>query len=374
MSDNKRIYDLLVKMLRFSLGIDRQKPVIFAEDRNTLLRYARKQAIFPLISNNFESDPKIKEQLLLHVLRFERYESILSSVASCFTREKIVFIPLKGSITSRYYPEPWMRTRSDIDILVQSDRLDRALELMTTQLGFEIDGRNYHDITLRHKSGLFVELHFSLFEKEEKMDNVLSTVWQHVTPKAAGSYEYVMSDTFFLFHQLTHTAYHFANGGCGVRFIVDLWLLEHNLVIDRKELQCLCEQAGIWQFYLQLQKLLQYWFADEKPSELLLQMETYLLDASVFGSERNRVAAAQKRGGKFGFLISRLFWSYKDLKELYPSLDNRKILLPFYQVRRWCRLFDAKKRKQAFSQLSMNSTMERAESKEIQKLISRVGL
>ncbi len=375
MSEHKRFYDLLVKSLRYSLGIDRQSPMIPAEDLDVILQYVRKQAILPLLSDCLAISPKTKEQLLLLAYRFEQYESILKAVSSCFSKEQIVFVVLKGSVTNRYYPKPWMRTRSDVDILVKREQLESAVNALVRHLGFAVESRNYHDVSMRSKNGLFLELHFSLFEKNSQMDQVLSTVWDHTAPKKEGLCEYVMSDTFFLFHQLTHTAYHFANGGCGVRFVVDLWLLKKNLKVDEEELQRLCQQSGIYKFYLQICKLMNYWFADEAPDDLLLQMEAYLMDGTVFGTTKNRVAIEQKRnGGQLGYLFSRLFWSYEDLKELYPSLEGKKHLLLWYQFRRWLRLLNPKKFKTASEHLSIGRSSQREEGEKLFDFLTRVGL
>ena len=35
---------------------------------------------------------------------------------------QIPFLPLKGSVIRQYYPEPWMRTSCDIDILVDFEK------------------------------------------------------------------------------------------------------------------------------------------------------------------------------------------------------------------------------------------------------------
>ena len=46
-------------------------------------------------------------------LKYE-YERLVKSLE----KEKIPFLPLKGSVIRSRYPEPWMRTSSDIDVLV----------------------------------------------------------------------------------------------------------------------------------------------------------------------------------------------------------------------------------------------------------------
>ncbi len=381
MSENKGLYDLLVSSVRFALGLEKNTVQIPSAHRDALLRLARRQALLPLLSECFALEAsdveklEIRNQQFLSVYRHEQYEHMLLALSNLFEAENIAFVPLKGSITCRYYPEPWMRTRSDIDVLVLQTDLNRAADLLVEKAGYRIESKNYHDITLQAKNGLFIELHFSLLEKEEGMDRVLQRAWNYTSPKEECSCHRVMSDAFFMFHQLAHTAYHFANGGCGVRFVIDLWLLSNNLSPDRSELEELLTESGLSEFYKQLHKLMQYWFAGGECDDLLLQMEAYLIEGTVFGTQKNRVAIQQSRsGGRIGFLFSRLFWSYDDLRQMYPALENKKFLLPYYQICRWCRIFNKKKMKNAVEQMNINSTVDKDEADKLREFITRVGL
>lgn len=52
---------------------------------------------------------------------------------------EISFLPLKGSVLRQYYPEPWMRTSCDIDILVHENDLEKTTEYLVRDLGYIYD-------------------------------------------------------------------------------------------------------------------------------------------------------------------------------------------------------------------------------------------
>ncbi|MBQ5926832.1 MAG: hypothetical protein IIX01_02785, partial [Clostridia bacterium] len=78
---------------------------------------------------------------------------------------------------------------------------------------------------------------------------------------------------------------------------------------------------------------------EAEKNELSERLEDFLLQAGAYGSMENRVAVQQaKKGGKFRYLISLIWLPFPTLKIVYPSLEKRKWLYPFYQVRRWFRI------------------------------------
>ena len=109
--------------------------------------------------------------------------------------------------------------------------------------------------------------------------------------------------------------------------------------------------------------------------ELSLQMQNFLLHGGVYGSTDNRVAIQQKkRGGRFGYLISRMFVPYSQLKRYYPILEKYRWLMPVMQVRRWFMLLDPSVAKMATKELSVNKTIDRNYVKEMADFQKKIGL
>ena len=53
---------------------------------------------------------KFDEQIFTAVYRYENINYELERLKETLEEAKIPFIPLKGSVIRKYYPEPWMRT------------------------------------------------------------------------------------------------------------------------------------------------------------------------------------------------------------------------------------------------------------------------
>ena len=128
----------------------------------------------------------VEKCILSAVYRHERTQYEYERLCRALEDAKIPFLPLKGSILRTYYPEPWMRTSCDIDILVHREDIDSAVSYLGEKLNYAEITRSAHDISLAGASGLHVELHFDLVE--EKVANnsicILASVWDHAMPRA----------------------------------------------------------------------------------------------------------------------------------------------------------------------------------------------
>lgn len=195
---------------------------------------------------NAEIKAKFDKQMLLAVYRYEKLQYELNVLREAFNAHEIVFIPLKGSVIRAYYPEPWMRTSCDIDILVDEAEVDRAADILVEKHGYTYEKKSYHDISLMSPGGVHLELHHNLKENKENIDALLSEYRAYIVPE--NGYEYRFCNEFFLFHQFAHAFYHFLEGGCGVRPFLDIYLLEEKLTFDRAKLEEMLKQTGIEKF------------------------------------------------------------------------------------------------------------------------------
>ena len=318
---------------------------------------------------------KFDEQVFTAVYRYENINYELEQIKQTFNEEKIPFIPLKGSVIRKYYPEPWMRTSCDIDILVREEDLDKAVKALTEKKGFKQDGkRNFHDISLYSPTGIHLELHFNIKENRDNIDKVLVKAWKNAAQKTENSYEYLMSNEFFMFHQLAHASYHFVSGGCGIRPFLDLFLLNKKIKYDRGNLNALLEEAGIKKFAEEAEHLAEVWFGEREYTDLTRRMEEYILNGGVYGTLENRVAVKQGKQGKFGYALSRIWLPYKTLKVRYPSLEKHKWLLLFYEIRRWVAILFDGGVKRGSNELKVNANLSDKKKQAAKILIDNLGL
>lgn len=384
-----QIREVLFSLLRSAICGDpisnELKDVCSQELLNSVCKLAKKHDMAHLIAyatakNGIETGDAelckwLEKKQFQAVYRHEQSEYELSALRETFESEGIAFIPLKGAVIRKYYPEPWMRTSCDIDILVHESELDRAIKALTDQ-GWKVDGeKNYHDVSLISESGVHLELHFNIREHMENIDGVLDKVWEYSRPVADGRYEYVQSPEFLMFHLIAHMSYHFVEGGCGIRSFADIWLLNGRMSYSENGLAELCREADIDEFYRRVIALTRVWFGDEAHSELTSMAEDYVIFGGVYGNSVNRVAVDQARvGGKNKNLFRKIFMPYDTLKIKYPILEDKKWLLPFYQVKRWIEMLTRGKLKKSLNELNINSNVSEDRVKSTETFLRDMGL
>ena len=319
----------------------------------------------------------LDKYILKAVYRYERTRYEYEALCVALEEAKIPFLPLKGSVIRRYYPEAWMRTSCDIDILVHPEDLERAISYLSENYNYTEKERATHDVSLYTPTGVHVELHFDLVE-EGRAGNaveVLRSVWEHTTLHEKHSYWYEMSDSYFYFYHVAHMAKHFENGGCGIRPFIDLWILDHMENIERPSRDELLSKGGLLKFANAARQLCEMWFHGKEPDALSLQMQNFLLHGGVYGSSDNRVALQQKaKGGRIGYVWSRMFIPYTKLKRYYPVLERHRWLMPVMQIRRWFMLLKPDVAKMAKKEMAINRKIGNTKADEMNAFLKNMGL
>ena len=319
----------------------------------------------------------LQQHLLQAVFRYERMNREYLQLCDALEALQIPFMPLKGAILRTYYPEAWMRTSCDVDVLVPVQELERAISGLQDKLGYTTKQRYTHDVALDSPSGIRIELHYDLVEEgcANNAIDVLSTAWQDAKPRHNQSFFYEMSDPFFYFYHVAHMAKHVETGGCGIRPFLDLWILDQMECADQKKRDALLEKGCLKQFADACRKLSRVWFEQEPADDLSLQMHSFLLHGGAYGTVNNRVALQQKKqGGRLGYLWSRIFVSREKLERYYPILKKHKILLPLMQIRRWCILLRPSVARMAKRELQANKTVSTESTEQMQLFLKHIGL
>ena len=335
-----------------------------------LVSYSLEKNGFSLDCDAWQSFLKEREQA---TLRYEMMQADLNEISACLENNQIDYIPLKGAVVRRYYPEPWMRTSCDIDVLVRETDFDKAVNALVKDCMYTTDGkRAYHDISLYSPFGMHLELHHSIMENEPKFDALLSRVWSFSSEAVAGGHKYLQSNEFLMLHLVAHAAYHFSCGGCGLRSVLDIWLLKNSLVLDNSQLKALLEEACLSRFYNAISDLGEYWFGKGN-AEGLEEIEKYILLGGAYGSGKQASSTRlAKKGGRFRYFWSRIFLPYESLAILYPVIKHHKILTPFCQIARWFgAIFKGNKVKREIKNV-VGTNKEQAEK--TRKLLDSLGL
>ena len=327
-----------------------------------------------LISENRDS---LQQCIFAAVYRYEQINYEFENLCAALEKAKIQFLPLKGSVIRKYYPEAWMRTSCDIDILIRHEDLYRAISYLADHHHYIVKEYATHDVSLFSPSGIHVELHFDLVEEGRAQNaiDVLKTVWENVVLHENSEYWYEMADDYFYFYHIAHMAKHFENGGCGIRPFIDLWILDHVVKVDRAACDYLLNKGNLLKFANASRALRDMWFEGDAPDALSLQMQDFLLHSGVYGSADNRVALQQKnKGGRIGYLLSRMFVPYVKLKRYYPVLEKYRWLMPVMQVRRWFMLLKPDVAKMAKAELAANSAVDATYAAQMGEFLKKIGL
>lgn len=336
--------------------------------------------VFALKKNGLldEGNKNLESKILLAVYRLEKLNYELTKLCAALEQAEIPFIPLKGSVLRQYYPEPWMRTSCDIDVLVKEADLKRAIACLTDGLHYRYETQNRHDVSLFTQQGQHIELHYTLLEDGAVNSAlvVMDTVWDTAIKRGGYTYCYEMPDEMFYFYHIAHMAKHFVEtGGCGIRPFLDIWVLNHRIDFDREKRDKLLSDGGLGVFAKQAELLSEVWFGNAEHTEITKQMEGYILRGGVYGTNTNRVVVQQqKKGGKVRYVLSKIFIPYDVIKFHYPILQKHKWLTPIMEVRRWGKLIFCGHLKRTVNELKYNSTISDDAAAEAKTLLKNVGL
>lgn len=146
---------------------------LYADDVfRDLLKMSSKHSIANLIVLGLRDNKLIdrnsaetQRYILKTAYRCEYMQNEYKYLCDVLEKAQIPFIPLKGSIIRQYYPEAWMRTSCDIDILVHEEVIEKAKALLVNERGYTDHGKDSHDDSLYSPRGFHIELHYSLIEE-----------------------------------------------------------------------------------------------------------------------------------------------------------------------------------------------------------------
>ncbi len=314
----------------------------------------------------------IKAQEMAY-FRHKRHNTAVCELSRVFEKYKIEYVLLKGSVTKEYYPEKWMRLGGDIDILVREEQLFFAVDAIALELGYTTDGvKGFHDMSLFSDDGVHLELHYNVKENMPALDTMLSRAWEFCS--GGEGYRRHMSEEFFILHIVCHMAYHFVGGGCGIKPFSDLMLIRKSTEFDEDLLLSMLDKCGLKEFYKNVIALIDVWFFGKEHTPLTQDMESHVLLAGITRGVDKTVAAEQtRRGGRVGYILSRIFMPYGQLKIRYPRLEGKPVLTPIFTVRRWLSFaFGSKKR--ARHELQATKKIGKDDMKRVTNFFENVGL
>lgn len=324
-----------------------------------------------------EVSDQFRRQTMLALMRHTWQENACEKIFQTFEESKIPFIPLKGAVLRAYYPESWMRTSCDIDILVRETDLEDAIKALEEKQDFKQGQKTPHDVSLHAPNGMHLELHYAAVE-EKRANNaaaVLDRIWGDARPDKDGSVRCVLSDAMFYFYHIAHMAKHVQEGGCGARSFLDLWILNHRISFDPEKRQALLKEGGLLAFAKAAESLSEVWFSNAEADAVSVQLARFILYGGMYGSMENNVAIKQMRqGGRFGYAMSRIFPSYEKMEFRYPALKKCPLLLPVYHIARWVTVLCKGNGLRSLQELETNASLSGTDIANTADLMKKIEL
>lgn len=311
------------------------------------------------------------------VFRYARMTHDFEQACAVLEAEKIRHLPLKGSVLRSRYPEPWMRTSCDIDLLVAEPDLEAAAEALVSRLHFTRGGKGHHDISMVTPKNIHFELHFTVenMASTNREQDVLTDFWHCAVPETEGSFRFRLSDEMFYFYHITHMAKHLQDAECGIRPFLDLWIMNHRVSFDRRAREALLKKGGMLRFARAAEALAEVWFSGAEQDPLSARLEAFILQRNTEDYEANFVALQQKeQGGRLQFLLRRIFPPFERMCWYYPVLRRKPWLLPVCAVRRWFRLLFTGDARRALNTVKVNATVSDENVRKVTWLMEQLGL
>ena len=359
------IQNKLFSILRAGMDLETKAISIFAEDCSELKRVGIQQSVLPILLRGLEKtgapESIIKEfdqASLMDMHQIVQHDIALEDIGNVLDDAKIPYIFLKGADLRNLYPDPNLRTSSDIDVLVHEEDLGKAVESIEAYM---------------KSSRVFLELHFSIRENMENIDRMLARVWEFAKPTGNGT-RYELTPEFQIVYIIAHMSYHILSGGIGIRMFLDLWLLRTKTAYDKSVVDQMCAECGILKFYQICSDLTDVWMEDKAHTETTRMLEAFCLSGGVFGNAENAAAARRRGTSAAGHLFSRLFVSRHFLENEYPELKGKPYLLPYYQMKRWIRLLDRQKRQNALSEFRNTRNIHTDRIESFDQMMKQLGL
>ena len=315
-------------------------------DWTAFAAYAEEQQfehiIYPLLKN---IKPNIDSKVWHHL--HQRYGRVvvwdnmqdmaLAEIGELFDNEKLMYMPLKGSVLKEYYPLPDLRRSSDIDILVKTEDFDRAAELLKG-IGYEKKFHTsiMHEVYTREK--VVIELHKQLADEVINEQSVLFTnkVWDNM--HISDGFRCVMNPEFMMVYLLVHMRSHLLSlGGGGIKLVLDIRILKNSMEVDDEKLSDFLKESGLNNLNSYVHDLIcSWWDGEEIKNEYAATLEEIILNSGAYGDYEihTNTLMLQGKSNRVKNLAKMLFLSPELMRRKYPVLKKYPALLPFMWIHR----------------------------------------
>ena len=261
----------------------------------------------------------------------------LKSLEDQMEKAKIPCQPMKGARMKFYYPSPFLREMSDIDILIHGDFTEQAAEVLRG-MGYCLQQKiKHHDIYTK-APGIVVEAHRAMYDRtvDERQYAYFSDLSRAVRRKGF-LYVYDFEPEDFYVYMIAHMAKHFYKRGCGIRNLVDIYVFRQRFGADMNAdyLEKQLAGLGLGAFTEHMEKLTRIWLQGEDGEEFYGQLFDYMQGCGIYGKDENGIwnrFCEEGQSGRRNLKMWYHFPPYRYMVTYYPWLTKNpvvgRVLLP----------------------------------------------
>lgn len=251
--------------------------------------------------------------------------------------EHIWYMPLKGALLKDWYPKTGMRQMSDNDILYDREYRDRVKEIMLEE-GFRLEKTRKNVDEYAKNPVYYFEMHIDLFsEYREKFYRYYEDIRSRLIQDEHKNYGCHFRDEDFYIYLILHEYKHYADGGTGIRSLLDVYIFigRSGKSLDMEYIQTELEKLNAVGFERQTRELAMKLFGFAE----LSADERQLLDQYIFSGAYGTFANAGKnkiesemqgtgKTAKLSYIFHRLFPPMRVIRSEYPFFYRYKVLIP----------------------------------------------
>lgn len=364
--------------LRSELTIENYKELFCLSRKHDLSHIVASGLFHAGLLGDDEMSQAFHQELMRAVYRDAQRDYAISLTNDLLEQAQIPHINLKGSVIRHMYPQSWMRTSCDIDILIHKSDIGLVEKILCENNYIRLKDSSTHDYNFVSPNKIHIEVHHTLTQdgKMSLADELLKSVWDDYTiPSEKCIYRNNITQELFVVYHLAHMGRHLLHGGCGIRPVIDLWLINKQHSADPQKLDAMLTSCNLKALYDATLELSRVWLESHKHNEKTEQFERYILCGGVYGSTTNAAKMKAANGVSKGrSFFNLMFLSKENLEVLYPALKKYPILYPFYQIKRWFRYFDKNKRNKVKHLIKQRNIVTDDEINRTTDLLNQLGL
>ncbi|MCR5137194.1 MAG: nucleotidyltransferase family protein [Oscillospiraceae bacterium] len=288
-------------------------------------------------------DPAFVQARSKAVRRTVLFDTERAAVLAELEKSGIWHMPLKGCVLKDCYPQIGMRQMADNDILFDGTRADEVRAVME-RLGFTAEhfGMGVHDSYFKLPVCNF-EMHRALFAPVpgDAVSGYYRDIRSRMLQDEGSSFRYHLSPEDFYVYMIAHEHKHYQSSGTGLRSLLDtyVYLKKMGARLDFGLIAAELEKLGLSGFERQNRELSLRLFSCEALTPGDEAMFLYMLESGTYGIRKHSVQNQVARKGRWGYLWSRAFLPFAQMKTLYPVLSVLPPLLPLCWVLRLATAF-----------------------------------